>query len=238
MYSQFKLAGSSQPKGANLMSNSEYLPANVDGDVKNILAIMARCMANPILFDSGLNWYPNAHKDAVAVASEFDLDLWKVSQVLSVISPQRNWKVNVKDARVTIIAWRDGATEQERINILRQHRTAAPSGWSCFKRAWEILDGKRELVRKGAPKTWSFAMLIYQPERDDIVCVDSHAKRTEVGGEYEKRQGTLKFSEKQYNSAERNFILAGEMLGLTGAQVQAGAWEQRHDDLLEGSSIS
>jgi len=47
---------------------------------------------------AGLNWYKNANKQAANIAKKYNLDVYKVSQVISALSPRNKWKQNIKDA--------------------------------------------------------------------------------------------------------------------------------------------
>ena len=47
---------------------------------------------------SGLNWYKNANKEANIIAKKYNFDIYKVSQVISALSPRNKWAQNIKDA--------------------------------------------------------------------------------------------------------------------------------------------
>lgn len=47
---------------------------------------------------AGLSWYKDANKQAVSIAKKYNLDVYKVSQVISALSPRNKWKQNLKDA--------------------------------------------------------------------------------------------------------------------------------------------
>lgn len=46
----------------------------------------------------GLSWYKDANKQAINIAKKYNLDVYKVSQVISALSPRNKWKQNIKDA--------------------------------------------------------------------------------------------------------------------------------------------
>jgi len=46
----------------------------------------------------GLSWYKDANKQALNIAKKYNLDVYKVSQVISALSPRNKWKQNLKDA--------------------------------------------------------------------------------------------------------------------------------------------
>jgi hypothetical protein len=46
----------------------------------------------------GLQWYKKANSEANNIAKKYDLDVYKVSQVISALSPRNKWSQNIKDA--------------------------------------------------------------------------------------------------------------------------------------------
>tara|TARA_R110001632_G_scaffold94546_1_gene200516 strand:+ start:340 stop:951 length:612 start_codon:yes stop_codon:yes gene_type:complete len=46
----------------------------------------------------GLCWYKNANKEANIIAKKYNLDIYKVSQVISALSPRNKWAQNIKDS--------------------------------------------------------------------------------------------------------------------------------------------
>ena len=47
---------------------------------------------------NGLDWYKLANKEAQNIANKYNLDIYKVSQVISCLSPRNKWVQNLKDA--------------------------------------------------------------------------------------------------------------------------------------------
>ena len=47
---------------------------------------------------SGLLWYKNANSEANKIAKKYSLDVYKVAQVISALSPRNKWSQNLKDA--------------------------------------------------------------------------------------------------------------------------------------------
>ena len=47
---------------------------------------------------AGQNWYKNANLKANKIAKKYDLDIYKVAQVISALSPRNKWEQNLKDA--------------------------------------------------------------------------------------------------------------------------------------------
>ena len=46
----------------------------------------------------GLIWYENANKEANIIAKKYNLDIYKVCQVISALSPRNKWAQNIKDS--------------------------------------------------------------------------------------------------------------------------------------------
>ena len=46
----------------------------------------------------GLQWYKNANNEANKIAKKYNLDVYKVAQVISALSPRNKWIQNIKDA--------------------------------------------------------------------------------------------------------------------------------------------
>ena len=46
----------------------------------------------------GIAWYKNANTEANKIAKKYDLDVYKVAQVISALSPRNKWIQNLKDA--------------------------------------------------------------------------------------------------------------------------------------------
>ena len=50
--------------------------------------------ASPEQYNSGFNWYLNAHNYCQEIATKFDIPFHKVVGVCAVLSPQSNWTQN------------------------------------------------------------------------------------------------------------------------------------------------
>lgn len=212
---------------ARAKNNSVYVPVSATGGINNILAIIAQCSDEDKA--RNVNWYRQAHRDAVTMAHKYKMDLWTVAQVLSVISPQRLWERNVRDAELTILAYALPASD--RVAYLAMHRVAAPSGYSCFNRAWEILAGERELKMDGGPKTYNFARTIESPDTWMGVTVDSHAVAL-WSDEYQS-PGTYQIPLSVYKRVAADYETVAAMLGMLPSEVQAITWDKRRELLAE-----
>jgi len=48
--------------------------------------------------NQGIDWYKIENKEATKIAKKYNLDVYKVAQVISALSPRNKWKQNIKDA--------------------------------------------------------------------------------------------------------------------------------------------
>jgi hypothetical protein len=212
-------------------NNGIHVGKDEAGGVNNIYALIAQ--ASDEERAEGMAWYTNAHNDVVKLAEITGRDLWTVCQVLSVISPQRRWEQNVHDCQRAIEA--HALPVDERIPYLSSFRIAAPAGWKAFIKAWNILDGSEELVRKGAPKTYDFAMTIYQPSTYMLPVIDSHAGALWTD-KYHLVGGCFDYSLGLYTKIANDYVQVSASMGVLPSQAQAIAWVVRRR--LLGSSPS
>lgn len=70
--------------------------------VANIKATYYQCKQYPSLYQSGLDWYQNAHNQAVAIAARHNANIDTVCGVISALSPRNNWERNLIDAELCI----------------------------------------------------------------------------------------------------------------------------------------
>jgi hypothetical protein len=198
-----------------------YLGTDTTGDIKNILAIIAQATEQERC--EGMNWYFDAHKDAVEMAHDYNLDLWVVCQVLATISPQRRWTKNVKDTRTVLDAYK--LAPELRIPYLLKVKIGGKN-WNVFVRSWEILDGTRELTLKGSPKVYNFAMTILEPDTWMGVTVDSHAMAL-WSEQYHLTPGIYSCPIGLYRRISNDYTDVSAMLAILPSQAQAIAWTVR-----------
>jgi len=209
-------------KGRGKYSLSVYMPTSTLGSVQNIALVIAQASDDERA--SGMDWYRSAHLDVVTLAASTGRDPWQVAQVLSIISPQRRWEHNVRDCAHTIEAFTLPSTQ--RIPYLASKRIAAPSGWRAFERAFEVLDGSRELVEKGSPKTFNFAQTILDPDNWQGVTVDSHAAAL-WSDTFHLVAGAYQIPYSVYRRCAADYAHLAALMGILPSQCQAIAWVTR-----------
>lgn len=203
-------------------SNGIYVPVSAAGSIANIEQMFD--MATDAEIEAGMQWYFNAHNDAVLLSETVGLDLWPTCQVLSAISPQRLWENNVLDACYVIEAHRRPV--EQRLAHLANAHVGAPAGRKVFDKAWRILDGDCDLVRKAAPKTYDFAMTIFDPWGYEEPPVDSHIGATWTD-DYKFKAGKYHYAWSLYSRISDAYKDFAARLKIRAHQAAAAAWLAR-----------
>lgn len=172
----------------------------------------------------GPTWFPEAHEFACALADTYNITLWQASQVVGVLSPQNPWDSEKAHGRgkdgnrlcatKVIHAWAmHGESEVLRLR-----------GWgyapAFVRKCIRVLLGE-ELDWKGAPKTHRMSLLVWNPEIEGVVLVDSHSSRVALGN-LGNRYHVVTVA--AYPLIELAYLKAGELLGVPARHVQAGTW--------------
>lgn len=182
----------------------------------------------------GYSWYADAHNFASVIADMYGISVWQSAQVISALSPQNPWDGRRNKAGERI-------SDGNRICALRvvdaffsgdESAVNQLSGWGYagdfLAKAIKALRNE-EIDWSTAPKTHRFALLIANPNREDIVVVDSHASRIatgNLGGKYHVVEKT------GYKLIEAAYVKAAKALGIPGYVLQAGLWQVAADGLL------
>jgi hypothetical protein len=180
-------------------------------------------------------WYDRARAEAVALADDLQIDLWVACQVISAVSPAVDWNVNVRYARRTVEAWQRFRSEAERLAYFKLHKVGAPYGWANFRKAWAILDGDREIVHQGSPKTYRFARNIFEPYQTRLVTFDSHMYRLWNGSDL-PQTGSIQFTAKLYRQGEADIQEYADILGITPEGLQEELW-QKHLKMIATNTL-
>ena len=157
----------------------------------------------------GLAWYSEAHTLAVKLASQYDVSAVQAAQVISVLSPQKKWDVNKREA----------------LAIFNHHFNGIPPSFGIFatraavRECYAILRGEF-LIPISRTKTYSFADNIAYIDSEEIT-VDSHALRVA----YDDTSAKIKkVTPLQYKAARIAYQQVADSLGLKGYQLQAIVW--------------
>lgn len=155
--------------------------------------------------ESGLNWYALAHQIAHDIA---DGDVVRGAGVIAAMSPQKEWGLNVRLAR---LAFETGV--------------AVGNTGPCNAKANAILAGANPLdVMGNGLKTRNFYLNILDPECAQAVTIDRHAYDVALA---ERAEGNkrLGLTPKRYEAFSEAYRAAAVTLGILPHQVQAVTWE-------------
>ena len=157
-------------------------------------------------------WYPNAHYTAIEVGNlvgyKGDTALQVGAGIISALSPQRDWDLNVQDAMV----------------VARGYTPSFPTGANLTK-AERIRDGESPLNVLGGVKVVPFYLAICDPRGDNAIpVIDRHA-----GAIYKGDSLTENQQDKLSNIGGNVRIchayrLIAELLEIHVHQLQATTW--------------
>jgi hypothetical protein len=153
----------------------------------------------------GLNWYERLNDYCSELANTFDMPVYKVAAIMSILSPQCSFTTNVRD---TFVLLQDGKDAKLRSPIFKEKALKALYA-NSFDEVSALFN------EKTAPKTLSFFenLLLLDSNR---VTVDIHMIR------FFEIEGSLTI--KRYKQCEKYIQDYAEMVGLKPFQVQAQLW--------------
>ncbi len=166
-------------------------------------------IATPADMADGLAWYNEAHILAVKLASQYGVSVMQAAQVISVLSPQKKWEANKREA----------------VAAFNEHFNGIAPEFSYFATQMTMLEvhaiiAGTFLISSKRLKTYSFADNIARYDSEEIT-IDSHALRVA----YDDETPTIKkVSPLQYRHARAAYQQVADSLGLKGYQLQAIVW--------------
>lgn len=157
-----------------------------------------------------IEWYADAHKEALNLATIFagKYPLASIVKVIAVLSPGIQWEVNKRAA----------------FCLLNNHAynagmTVAGYGQNVAK-AMAILDGAQDLL-PSAQKTYAFYKNILTAGQNDGVTIDRHAFKALNNI---SKGGSVAITKKQYDQLELGYRQLADDYELTPPQMQALVW--------------
>ena len=166
-------------------------------------------LATPAQIADGLTWYDAARLLAVKLSAQYGVSVIQAAQVISVLSPQKKWDANKREA----------------IAIFNQHFNGIAPALGYFAtratiaECHNIIAGVFAIPRKRV-KTYSFADNIAYSDSIEIT-VDRHALRVA----YDDKSATIdKVGINDYKHARIAYQQIADSLGLKGYQLQAVTW--------------
>lgn len=169
-----------------------------------IRKILAMATAEEIV--DGKVWYTDANKFAQEVAVNYSLSLSQVSQLISLLSPQKKWEQN----KVDVINFLDGETD----SIFSTKKTLAECG-AVVNEGFTIPSSRM--------KTFAFAKCIEEAKDNttDPVVIDRHAIKIAYG---QMNAKPIIITDLRYREAEEAYRIVAMDNGLRAHEVQAITW--------------
>tara|TARA_R110002124_G_C8814601_1_gene503445 strand:+ start:390 stop:986 length:597 start_codon:yes stop_codon:yes gene_type:complete len=160
---------------------------------------------------AGQNWYKNANLEANKIAKKYDLDIYKVAQVISALSPRNKWEQNLKDADKVSEAFNLGLHPTD-IKVCTFHSNK-------FK-AFNIL-ASNTVITINSLKTYNFVNNIAYLH-NDYLTVDIWHLRACFNNMIKIDSATI--GKIAYQQIKDLTIKKANKLGLTGFEFQAIIW--------------
>ena len=160
---------------------------------------------------SGLAWYQDANKQASNIAKKYNLDVYKVAQVISALSPRNKWSQNIKDADKVCEAFTLGLHPAD-VKVCTFHTNK-------FK-AFNILNNSTNITNKSL-KTFNFVNNIAFLDNDSLT-VDIWHLRACFKDSIKIDNASI--GKLAYNQIKKLTIKKANKLGLKGFELQAILW--------------
>jgi len=166
---------------------------------------------------NGLNWYKDANNKANLISKKHNINVYKVSQVISALSPRNKWIQNIKDAEKVCEAFNLGLQPTD-IKVCTFHTNK-------FK-AFNILNNSTNITNKSL-KTFNFVNNIAFLDNDSLT-VDIWHLRACFKDSIKIDNASI--GKLAYNQIKKLTIKKANKLGLKGYELQAILWlsTQRH----------
>jgi hypothetical protein len=159
----------------------------------------------------GINWYKIANKEAQKIAKKYDIDIYKVSQVISALSPRNKWKQNILDANKVCEAYKLGLHPTD-IKVCTFHSNK-------FK-AFNILSNNVSITDKSL-KTFNFVNNITYLN-NDFLTIDIWHLRACFNNLIKINNASI--GRIAYEQIKQLTIKKADKLGLKGYEFQAILW--------------
>jgi len=159
----------------------------------------------------GLQWYKEANNEANEISKKYNLDIYKVSQVISALSPRNKWKQNIKDANKLCEAYCLGLHPTD-IKVCTFHTNK-------FK-AFNILANNTEITNKSL-KTFNFVNNIAYLSKEHLTIDIWHLRACFFN---DIKINSASIGKLAYEQIKVLTIDKANKLGLQGFELQAIIW--------------
>ena len=187
----------------------------------NIIAIYK--LATPTEIKAGLDWYANAHHEALTIAQRHDVPLSTVVGVIAALSPNNKWERNILNADTLIAAYLDGEAIAS-VTVSTYH-TMKAKAWSIL--ADQLFHSDDILTRLNGQKIKSFYECIMGFEAG--ICIDGHALNIWRAERHGLTSDKTNIGKRLYAEIQADYLAAGKSVTyqgrkLTAYEMQAITW--------------
>ena len=185
----------------------------------------------------GLQWYKLAFDVAAEISAKTGLDIETTIAVISALSPNNKWPVNIDNADRLCTAYANGADPMEvKVSTYNPNKAKAVD---CLE-----ISNTVELRRilNGQKITAFFDCILYAGQKTHVhgkeaVCVDGHAKSIYYGERYMLKDNKSNIGKKEYAAISAAYVTAAGIINeieqpkeaITGCHVQAITWNHWRD---------
>ena len=161
--------------------------------------------------NNGLIWYKDANLEAEIIAKKHNISVYKVSQVISALSPRNKWRQNIKDANKVCEAFKLGLHPVD-IKVCTFHANKF--------RAFSILNNTVIITNKSL-KTFNFVNNIAFLDNDSLTVDIWHLRACFKDS---IKIDNANIGRLAYNQIKKLTIKKANKLGLKGYELQAILW--------------
>lgn len=199
---------------------------SMDEMVANIISIWK--LSTPREKRDGIVWYVDAHKECQQMSEDFGVSDYLAAGVVSALSPNNKWAINVRNARDLI----DNFIQGEDINAFKV------STYPMNKvKAWEIMQENHDYesmkVKLNGQKTTCFYANIMG---EDTCTVDGHARNIAYMERVNLTSDKSAVGKVEYREIQQAYITAAKKLRYQNKRVKSYelqavtwvAWRRMH----------
>jgi hypothetical protein len=194
--------------------------ANQSIQVSNIMDIFGR--ATPEEISAGKVWYQQANEIANLMAVKYNLSVPQCAGIISALSPGTSWSQNIIDANNFCTLLNEGKDVRSiTVTTYGNNKVKAYIIYCSPELSEEEIYIALRGASKHVNKTSSFYMNILHPDRDELITIDRHSFRVNLGIE---ELIPIALTEKRYKTMAGAYKSASAILGYNAIELQAITW--------------
>jgi hypothetical protein len=193
--------------------------------VANVLAVYNRATADQIRW--GLEWYPFAHRTALAMGGGRGYHIARNAGIIAALSPMNGWNNNIRKAR-QVISMRGNI-------VIREDGSNGIGLSSNVAKAVAIYRGADPADVLNGDKVTSFYRSILNPTGDTRPTVDRHAFDIAVGERTDDKRRGILGRKGVYEEFADVYREAARIVGIGAPQMQAITWVAWRDAIGVGA---